>query len=1738
MDVFGARERVVADYSAFTSSFVEPRDTRIQELLADREHDERQWPQPWLSLNPSFAPGGSVDDLVAAGLLHPQTAKVFRVKQSQDDTGLNSPIRFHRHQREAIEAAATGKSYVLTTGTGSGKSLAYIAPIVDRVIRTKEHQPAGRRVRAIIVYPMNALANSQLGELRKFLQHGFPTDGEPVTFERYTGQESPDERRRILAHPPDIILTNYVMLDLVLTRPDERQHLIRAAEGLDFLVLDELHTYRGRQGSDVAMLVRRVRQACKSPDLQVVGTSATMTSEGAAADRARVVADVASRLFGTTVDPANVIGETLLRATTITDPTADQLRAAIEREPPSDPRAFIDDPLAGWIESTFGIAADRVTGALERQRPTTVVNAAAELAVLTGASPERARAAIQATLLSGSRLTGESGRPIFAFRLHQFLSKGDTIYASLEAESERYLTDRYQLRVPDDPGKVLLPLGFCRECGQEYYVVAKTAPYGQETFVARRDADKSGGDAVNGYLYISADHPWPLDPITDGRVPEHWTTESGEGSAQILPARKKYLPTKVWLHPDGTQDSGGKGLPAWFISTPFSFCLRCGVTYDQVRSNDFAKLATLDREGRSSAMTIVSASIVRSLRQADDLSAEARKLLTFVDNRQDAALQAGHFNDFVQVSLLRGALATALADSPHGLTHDVVAQRVTSALGLTPNDYSAAPDAIIGNEQTLAALRQVIEYRLYVDLKRGWRVTMPNLEQVGLLDVQYDGLAELAAHEPSWAGDVHLAAASPPVRQELMKILLDEFRRVLAIDVDCLTQFGFEQLQRLTRQRLNEQWQIGEHERPEEVGVAFPRPGRPGLARGVLNLTGRGGYGRYVRGRSGLGYRGTLSVDETQQAINLILHVLASNGVVAEVDVAVGVRGRGPVERGYRLRAAMIRWLPGDGTRGATDALRKSLNPEAVTRVNPFFRDLYRDVATSLLGMLAKEHTAQVSPAERENREHAFRAGTLPLLYCSPTMELGVDIASLNAVGMRNVPPTPANYAQRSGRAGRSGQPALVVTYCSTGSSHDDYWFRRSDQMVAGSVQAPRLDLTNEELIRSHIHAVWLAETGQSMRSTITDVLEADGDHASLNIRPEIMVALLDIDAQRRAEHAALEILADLRATWGAHVPTWLTDDWLADTVRFAPQRLDDAFDRWRDLYRGAVEEYREQGRLAIDTTVSKATRIIAAAREREARDRLSVLRNDDSSEGQTDFYPYRYLASEGFLPGYSFPRLPLAAYIPGSRRQAGNDERGDYLQRPRFLAISEFGPGSMIYHEGARFVVNRIQLPRSASEPGQVATETALRCEGCGYHHTEGVGIDLCELCGARLGAKTYDLLKLQTVHTLRRERISSDEEERRRTGFELEVSYRFSTRAARPDKVVADIRSGDQLIGELTYGDAATIRIANVGRRRRKDRHDRGYWLHTVEGRWLSDSAAAEADAGGGDDADLDRADDVQTRKKVIPYVEDTRNILIVRFTDELDASTATSLRYALERGIEAEYQLEDSELTSQELPDPDERGRFVLTESAEGGAGVLRRLVSEPDGLARAARRALDICHFDPLTGDDLGGPNSDDRCAAGCYDCLLSHANQFDHASIDRRLVRDLLRALAESVTATGSAGRGPTAAVDYLEAFTDSSLERRFLDHLRGHGHRLPDRAQVVVEAAHASPDFVYDLPGNPTAVFVDGPVHDSPHAAQRDVAAEERLLDAGWNVIRVRHDDDWPAKLASHPSVFGRGKGR
>ena len=235
MNIFRFRDKLIKDYRNYTEGFLEIREPCLKEFVKLQLDNGALWPDPLLQINPSFAKGRSVDQMVHSGQLHPLCEQIFRYGKKANPPGVIACL--HLHQEKAVLASQTGKPYVLTTGTGSGKSLSYILPIVNHTLQLG----SGKGIRAIVVYPMNALANSQKGELEKFLIDGFPVGHGPVTFATYTGQETKEDRAKIQTSPPDILLTNYVMLEYILTRRED-QPVVKALGSLQFLVLDELHT--------------------------------------------------------------------------------------------------------------------------------------------------------------------------------------------------------------------------------------------------------------------------------------------------------------------------------------------------------------------------------------------------------------------------------------------------------------------------------------------------------------------------------------------------------------------------------------------------------------------------------------------------------------------------------------------------------------------------------------------------------------------------------------------------------------------------------------------------------------------------------------------------------------------------------------------------------------------------------------------------------------------------------------------------------------------------------------------------------------------------------------------------------------------------------------------------------------------------------------------------------------------------------------------------------------------------------------------------------------------------------------------------------------------------------------------------------------------------------------------------------------------------------------------------------
>lgn len=1766
MDVFEFRGKLVSDYAAFTRSFTRIHAHDIQTFVDEAYDSGRYWPAPLVQVNPNFKAGGTVEALVGQGGLHAECARIFRAGKSTASAGVS--LTLFKHQEEAISFAQGGESYVLTTGTGSGKSLAYFIPVVDAILKAKAVDPTPR-TRAIVIYPMNALANSQLEELGKFLaDYG---DHPPVSYGRYTGQEDEEERQRLASNPPDILLTNFMMLELLMTRQDDKDKaVIRNAKGLRFLVLDELHTYRGRQGADVALLVRRVREAL-ADQLQCIGTSATMATEGSEQEKNAKVAEVASRLFGVQLTAANVITETLQRVTPedhLVEHIRPQLGDAIRTGLPLDAtfQELARHPLAIWVELTLGLT--RNEGKWRRAQPMTLEAAAARLAEDSGVDVEHAGQVLADFLLLAYRTTDKpteaGGRSLFAFKLHQFISGGSKVYGTLEPEGKRYLTLEGSQYVPGDRARRLYSLHFCRECGQEYVPVWNENTSGDHIFSPRsiEERNHDDEDIKSGYFMPDTTGVWE---DTVDRYPETWLERRQDGDFKLKSNyKKKRQPYHVRVNAEGTHTADGT--PGWYIPGSFGFCLRCGVVH-HTAGKESLRLTGLSGEGRSSATTMLTLSALRYLYEEDEqLKAEAKKVLGFTDNRQDAALQVGHFNDFLQVLLQRAALLTAVQKAGGSLTEAEVSDAVFKALGFDRDDpgvraeYMQDPD-VKGNarRQVQDIMRAILGYRVYFDLRRGWRFNNPNLEQLGLVHIEYQDLDDLVVDKDSWAdAPLILLAASPEVRKRLLIKLFDAMRQGLCLASRYLDRTELDRLKTSSYANLREPWGFTEDETPIAsnwfITIGKPRDEDRRNVDYLVSGSARSKLGKDIKKAStwreadgsNNPHADKIKDEHYEEIVRALLKAAKSYGLVMAEETEFGMTG-------FQLNGTSLLWTLGNGQskKGSDD--------------NAFFRSLYGNIAGLLANPAhrlydfeAREHTAQVEQDDRLEREARFRFTEkdkadwltskgkplewLPVLFCSPTMELGVDISSLNTVYLRNVPPTPANYAQRSGRAGRAGQPALVITYCAAQSPHDQYFFRDPVRMVHGQVNPPTLDLANRELIQSHLHAVWLAETGKKLDNSVRGLLDMNDSQAPLT---DEYKQQMDADApQKRAHVRGVRILSMLAGELTPEKAPWYTEHFADQVFRQAFASFDKALNRWRDLFAATKRQMEINQKVMNNPAAGERDRRDAKQRHDEAFRQQSLLLQESGS-ANSDFYTYRYLASQGFLPGYNFPRLPLMAYIPARKGKIG---RENFLSRPRFLALSEFGPYSLIYHEGSQYRVTRAMLSVGAEDQvsvgAKLTTDVARICPACGYGHFRSQrDADRCVSCNAPLAdaVAVQNLYRIENVSTKRAERITANEEERVRQGYEMQTTIQFGEQDGKLQVMHAVLKAGDTPVLELQYGSAATVWRMNLGWRRRKEKSLLGFMINPVTGHWMG--GAEEAG-----EPDPETPPDKTPPQRIVPYVEDRRNVLIVRPLEELDIKTMATLQYALKRGIEAVYQLEESELMAEPLPKADLRRSILFYESAEGGAGVLTRIATEPDALAQVAAEALAIMHYQhPANGywdrtaltEELD-PQGQPICEAGCYKCLLSYYNQPDHIHIDRQdadnegKALDILCQLTRSRGEVGSFGRSPEQQQGELERIAGSSLEQAWLEYVKVHGYRLPDAGQHTIERCQTTADFFYA--DWKAAIFIDGPHHEAAAQAGKDQAINACLEAAGYYVVRFpKEASAWSDIFKAHADLFGAG---
>ena len=1603
--IFEYRNNLIDDFSRFSQSFVKPRADDIAKKLSAEEHRKKFWPEPLLQINPHYKMGESVSSLVAGGILDAECSKLFLNKNDKD-----KPLRFYVHQSRAISAAARHENYILTTGTGSGKSLSFFVPIVDRIIREKKTDSTPR-TRAIIMYPMNALANSQLEEINGFLSNDTNCK---VSVARYTGQESADERRRLADNPPDILLTNYMMMELILTRYEDVDiKVIEHSKHLEFLVLDELHTYRGRQGADVALLIRRLRFRVEAKDMICIGTSATMTSIGSDEDQRTAVAQTASVLFGTEFKPDNVITETLERATkaTVDMNLSELLKARMVDDSPfsSDPEILKADPLAVWTELNLSLTRDSGSEPYRRANPRGLSDIYKILSEQAECSIDTAKKKLNELL----EIASSSDTKLFAFKLHQFISGPSFLMTSLQPEGKRVVTVDEQLKARDSEGNEvpLFRTYSCRDCGQEFIPV-----YLLDDLFSPRHLDErpdEDDDSVEwGFLVPYPDDPDDFDylPGDISTLPSSWR-EYKKDYEVVVKEKQKYIPRIYHVNKNGKVENDAQAY--CYIPGTVRFCPCCGVEMDD-RAREQNKLTGLSGEGRSSATTIMTMNLLSQMFEDDS---NQKKILGFVDNRQDAALQSGHFNDFVNRAMVRGAAIAAMDVVGQPCSVEELGRSIFDILGFSdPCDKEAQNELYIDpdkpapvrrrNEQTA---RDVLKYRLLNEMKRAWKYSNPTVFHLGLLKLSYRDFDTMMSDTERISRYDVLGSLPDGARKRLMKTLLDEMVGQYCLYDHILDLTSLREIKGIASGILNPRWCFDEGEDLFEGNrLSFERVGPQHLkgAYHYLSCSQNSKMGRLLR-KDKIWTTDRQFIGKTKKQIADIVGKLTQE--LLDYSNYYGIVEKkydsGEKKDFYQVESASIIISRGDGI------------PEKLSWKNEYFQTLYESIgkqfasrSRDLFSFTSSEHTAQVSSDEREVLEKRFRGeqgfDPLPVLYCSPTMELGIDISSLNTVYMRNVPPTPANYAQRSGRAGRSGQAALVVTYCASQSPHDQWYFKHSDDMVSGAVVTPSLDLSNKDLIDSHLMAIWFAAAKCRINSAISEVIDTDNNY---EIKEEIKQVLTRPSLADEAYVGIKDLMDSLSEYLSPDRAPWHIDGYERNLVANAYERFHSSFNNWITLVKDTKKQMEDAYEKLHRGLTAKERKVMQKIFD-DATVQLSLLTNPPkgANTASSDFYVYRYLAGQGVLPGYNFPRLPIIAWVPQAKSvHEDNDEKMVSISRSRFLALSEFGPQSIIYHRGNSFRVYKVKLNASTAMDNQngqliLSTKSVVICSHCGFGIVSPYGgtvtDDRCPCCNAVLDKTNTipDLYRIETVETKSASAITSNDEERMRRGYDLQTFYAYD-RADTAEVSKAVLDDSGATIAIMRYIPNATIYKVNKGWKNRKNKSDCGFFINPSTGVWKKETTDGEEDDG----------EEKDFRQKIVPYAEDRKNCLILELNlqGSEGKSIAPTLQSAFARGIANVFQIEGSELAVELLTDNGDSKSILFYESSEGGAGVLSRIVSSEKYLRTICQNALEVMHysFDKTKSKLLDSDLHDEKpdCICGCYSCLLSYYNQTSHADIDRR-----------------------------------------------------------------------------------------------------------------------------------------
>ena len=1566
---------------------------QLKELL---EETDKFAKGPIIEATPPYKKGGTIEDLIEEGVLASDFSKFY-------SSALPLDRSLYMHQEKAIrKVCKENRNIIVATGTGSGKTESFMIPILNELIKERENGELRPGVRALLLYPMNALANDQMKRLRSLLEN------EPeITFGIYTGETENYEdkafdkyirmhgkkpiqnelisRDKMKESPPHILLTNYAMLEYLMLRPEdsvffEGEH----SNSWKYIVIDEAHTYTGAKGIEMSMLLARLKSTIGIPkgSLRCILTSASL---GSGKEDLPKVASFGQKIFQEEFHPKDVIEAVKdnLRTGKVwgtVDPIMyKKLVEILTNSPDGDvseilehygvPEDIINKSLEEGNHYDRRVVYDSLIGD-ERVNKTIKVLSNGPMDFYTLANEiftdDMDADVKMTTLIDLCNIVRRSKEenPLIPARYHFLVKALEGAYVAFSDTNKLYL-NRMKTAIINNKEVKAFEVGTCSKCNSMYLVgeIEEDNLNGLSYLVENQNRYSEESKELEFYAIIPSDYNYieNEDDLSDegtvfinqetfllcpicGNIKREGDTKSCscDNSKQIRVVKTKGDNGSVHkCSICGAQSTRGSVVRRFFLSEDVVSSVLATALYDQIPNK--VKETPEDKE-------ISGLFAAAKRRREQDIT---KQLLVFSDSRQNAAYFASYLKNSYGDLLTRNILVKVISENREAFENN----------SWSLEDFQRRVKTFVTDRRIIKGSRETIELETWRWLTREFFDKGNNsLESTGYIKFlpDYDAIDDMdIVFELDQFKDLGLDTDNA---KRLITYFIDDFRYSRAFKYPEIVD------------------PKDDYFSPQNTQGGFCRvnpPSKNKYSRGYTikswkpsanHLNGRLDYLMKLVEANNRDY----SKEELVEVLDTLYELFTSpesplyEFVLTENNEAYGVINK--------LDTRLFKVVPGLGndeveyyrcdkchnittinisnvcpTYRCSGKLNK-IDMEERLRSN-HYRDLYSQL--KLEKMDVSEHTAQLKTEYAAEVQNKFINGEINVLSCSTTFELGVDVGELETVFMKNVPPTPANYAQRAGRAGRrTDSTAYALTFARL-SSHDFSSYLDPFKMISGVVKPPYFEIANEKIAKRHIYACAFSKFWREHSDYFKTVNDFFIDKEIKG--PELMKDYLDSRPKSLGEMIKNVVPESLYEEVGVENWSWAAELYSDD---------------------GTMTKIVSELKSDIESLNASIESAIKKQGFREAAEYSRIINTIESKN------LIGFLSQKNALPKYGFPVDVVGMEINSHVDEGRNIE----LSRDLQIAISEYAPESQVVANGKLWTGRYVKKVRNR----ELLRYSYESCK-CGYFKKQLItgSIEVnesCPVCGnRRFNTGVYMMPEFGFITE---KRVDNPGPTRPKKTYSSRKHFSGMGRILENK----EIQVGKNII-ELKSMNHGQLSVLNNGK-------GRGFFICKTCGYGTIENFPKSHV----------KPDNRQCKgsfeRLTLGYDFET-DIVEINFSNtfqglKIDEGFWESLMYAIIEGVSLALEIDRSDIDGTLYVKSGGNKSLILFDTVPGGAGHVKRLLDEVQ-FKVALRKALDI-----VENCDCGGENKD----TSCYSCLRNYHNQYCHEKMQRRFAIDGLRKILD------------------------------------------------------------------------------------------------------------------------------